>query len=95
MTLAGKILDSGSNNISLLARGGCPAPYFSPWPGGREKQDRYKLCEQYFASRVNALKTAVRSGDSVVLVSFIHGPLESSASELSLVIASQFWICGA
>jgi hypothetical protein len=83
MALAGKILASGSNNISLLARGGCPAPYFSPWPGGREKQDRYKLCEQHFASRANALKTAVRPGDSVVLVSFVCDPLESPASELS------------
>jgi peptidoglycan/LPS O-acetylase OafA/YrhL len=83
MPLAGKILASGSHNISLLARGGCLAPYFSPWPGGRDKQDRYKLCEQYFASRVAALKAAVKPGDSVVVVSFIRGPLESSASELS------------
>jgi len=83
MALADKIHASGSHNISLVARGGCPAPYFSPWPGNRQASEQYRLCERHYLARSNALAAAVKPGDSVIFVSFISGPFQSAESVLS------------
>ena len=77
MALAQKILQEGSHNVSLFARGGCLTPYFSPWPGGRQDDDRYKLCKAHDGSRAKYLKSVLKPGDRVVVVSFVRGPFDS------------------
>ena len=83
MALAHEILQKDSYNVSLFARGGCLAPYFSPWAGGRQNEEKYRLCKPHAGARTSHLRSALMPGDHVVIVSFIHGPFESAASGLS------------
>jgi peptidoglycan/LPS O-acetylase OafA/YrhL len=83
MALAQQILQGGSYNVSLFGRGGCLAPYFTPWPGGRHNEEKYRLCRAHYLSRVKYLRSALKPGDHVVVVSFIHGPFDSAKSGLS------------
>jgi hypothetical protein len=77
MALAQQILQEGSYNVSLFARGGCLTPYFSPRPGGRQDDDRYKLCRAHDSSRAKYLKSVLKPGDRVVAVSFVRGRFDS------------------
>lgn len=83
MALTQQILQDGSYNVSLFARGGCLYPYFSPWPGGRQNEARYRLCKAHDRSRTRYLQSALKRGDRVVVVSFIHGPFDSIQSSQS------------
>ena len=80
MALAQQTLQEGSYNVSLFARGGCLTPYFYPWPGGRQADDKYKLCKAHASSRAKYLQSVLKPGDRVVVISFIHGPFDSLAS---------------
>ena len=73
MPLGEALLKDGHYNVSFFARGGCPAPYFSPWSGGRDRLDRYKLCESHYRSRKSMLLAALKPGDRVVFVSNLPG----------------------
>ena len=77
MALVQQTLQEGSHNISLFARGGCQTPYFAPWPGGGQDNEKYKLCRAHDRSRARYLQSALKPGDRVVVVSFIHGPFDS------------------
>ena len=77
MALVQQTLQEGSCNISLFARGGCLTPYFSPWPGGSQDDEKYKLCRAHYRSRARYLQSALKPGDRVVVVSFVHGPFDS------------------
>jgi len=81
MALAQQVLHEGSYNVSMFARGGCLTPYFSPWPGGLQNDEKYRLCRAHDRSRAKFLKSALKTGDRVVVVSFIHGPFDSVQSE--------------
>jgi len=80
MALARQHLQEGNFNVSLFARGGCLSPYFSPWPGGRQGEEKYRLCKAHDQSRARYLQAVLRPGDHVVVVSFVHGPFDSVAS---------------
>jgi len=77
MALVQQTLQEGSRNISLFAYGGCLAPYFSPWPGGGQNNEKYKLCRAHDRSRARYLQSALNPGDRVGVVSFFRGPVDS------------------
>jgi peptidoglycan/LPS O-acetylase OafA/YrhL len=71
--LGEKIFQSGQYNVAFYARGGCPFPYFSPWPEQRHASERYRLCQPHYEARLARLLPALRKGDALVLVSNIAG----------------------
>jgi len=64
---------SKERNFSILARGGCPVPYFRPWAGQRDQYPRYRLCPAHAEVRERQLLRQLRTGDAVVLTSYFDG----------------------
>jgi peptidoglycan/LPS O-acetylase OafA/YrhL len=71
--LGGKIVPNGRYDVAFIARGGCPVPYFSPWSDGRDRLDRYRLCQPHADHQIRALLPSLSAGDQVVLVSNLAG----------------------
>lgn len=71
--LGGKIVSNGRYDVAFIARGGCPVPYFSPWSDGRDRLDRYRLCQPHADHQIRALLPRMSAGDQVVLVSNLAG----------------------
>lgn len=62
------LLREGGFNISFLARGGCPFPYFEPWYQNAHLAKRYGLCKDHYQSRLADLSRRLKSGDRLVVV---------------------------
>ncbi|MEB3199297.1 MAG: acyltransferase family protein [Synechococcaceae cyanobacterium] len=71
--LGGRVLEGSQLNVAFFARGGCPLPWFSGWPG--HDSARYALCAPHDRQRSRALLERLRPGDRLVLVSNLPGYL--------------------
>ncbi len=74
--LGEKLLASGRFNVSFMARGGCPVPFFSRWGEDAQIPARYRRCRPYADNEERRVMARLRPGDRVVLVSNLAGHLD-------------------
>ena len=77
--LGESLLKDGQFQVAFAARGGCPFPYFQPWPQDRHRSDRYRLCQPHAQARLTDLGRVIQSDDRLILVSNLPSYLGEGA----------------
>lgn len=84
------LLANGHYNVGFFARGGCPAPYLTPWHNDRHKLERYKLRESHYKTRIDYLLSVLKPGDRIVFVSSLPSYLGEGVTPSSATVAAGY-----
>jgi hypothetical protein len=84
------LLANGHYNVGFFARGGCPAPYLTPWHNDRHKLERYKLRESHYKTRIDYLLSVLKPGDRIVFVSSLPSYLGEGVTPSRAKVAAGY-----